>query len=335
MSTSSIHHASMTSIPAPPTSQSTRAQGCLAGLAVGNVLGLSAESRSRDETRARLGSEGPFPRLPLEEKDRDWDDDLAMAMALSECLLQLPLESDRLDLGANQSAYLGWLRSGSRGIGSLTREVLLKALAGEARAAERVWEARCKRGQRPLGNGAAMRIAPLGVAFSGRPHLVFELACQEATLTHWDPACRQSAALIALLTAALIRGERDPRRFALAHAADLLPEVREAAVPLSLDGLAARRVDGPDMGSTLLALKVAVTMMAAGLSFEEGLPWILRQGGDTDTNGAIVGALLGARDGYSAIPNEWLECIAEKDRIIHVGRRLFLRSGLVPMPVSR
>jgi ADP-ribosylglycohydrolase len=76
-------------------------------------------------------------------------------------------------------------------------------------------------------------------------------------------------------------------------------------------------------------------MMAAGLSFEEGLPWILRQGGDTDTNGAIVGALLAARDGYSAIPKEWLECIAEKDRIIHVGRQLFLRSGLVPMPVSR
>ena len=39
----------MTSILTPPTSRSTRAQGCLAGLALGNVLGLSVESRSREE----------------------------------------------------------------------------------------------------------------------------------------------------------------------------------------------------------------------------------------------------------------------------------------------
>ncbi len=300
----------------------SRAVGCLMGLAVGNVLGLAVESRTREETRARLASNGAFPRLPTEEANRPWDDDLAMAMALGGCLVDLPPGSDQLDRPAILSAYLGWLRSGSRGIGSLTREVLIKTLTGEARAAERVWQTRCERGERPLGNGAAMRIAPLGLAFVGQPANIFRLASEEAALTHWDPACRQSAALIALLVAALVSRERDPRHFALAHAEALLPEVAEAFVPVSLETLAERRLDGWDMGSTLVALRVAVSVLASGQPYAEALPWVIRQGGDTDTNGAIVGALLGARDGLEAIPVDWQACVSEQVRILQMGQRL-------------
>lgn len=306
----------------PRLTVESRAQGCLMGLAVGNVLGLAVESRSREETRARLASAGAFPRLPLEEAHRPWDDDLAMAMALGGCLDDLPPGSDQLDRPAILSAYLDWLRSGSRGIGGLTREVLIKTLAGEARAAERVWQTRCERGERPLGNGAAMRIAPLGLAFAGQPGDVFRLASEEASLTHWEPACRQSAALLALLVAALVRRERDPRLFARAHAEALLPEVAEAFVPVSLESLAERRLDGWDMGSTLVALRVAVSVLTSGQPYAEALPWVIRQGGDTDTNGAIVGALLGARDGLEAIPADWRACVSDGDRILHMGRRL-------------
>jgi ADP-ribosylglycohydrolase len=311
--------------PLPPSE--SRALGCLAGLAVGNVLGLAVESLSREEARARVGSKGPFTRLPVEEAHRAWDDDLAMAMALAGCLAELPEHTVHLDLQAIQSAYLDWLRSGSRGIGGLTREVLIKTLSGEARASERVWQSRCERGQRPLGNGAAMRIAPLGVAFAGEPARIFALAGDDAALTHWDPACRQTAGLLALMAAALVRGEREPRRFALAHAESLLPMVKAAFVPLPLEALADRRIDGPDMGSTLLALQVAVSVLTSGQPYVEALPWVIRQGGDTDTNGAIVGALLGARDGLLAIPAEWRECVAQGDRILQMGRALHRRSG--------
>lgn len=310
-----------------------RALGCLAGLAVGNILGLSVESRSREEVQPRLGSKGPLTRLPTEERNRDWDDDLAMAMALSESLVQLPPEADHLNTAVILEAYLAWLRSGSRGIGSLTREVLLKCLAGEPHAAERVWKIRCDRGQPPLGNGAAMRIAPLGVAFASEPHRIPQFAREDAAITHFDPICCQSAALIALLTAALVRGERAPMTFARSHAEPLLPEVAKAYNPLSLDQLAEQRIDGWDMGSTLVALQVAVSVLASGLPYIDALPWVIRQGGDTDTNGAIVGALLGARDGVSAIPKEWRECVNHGDRILHTGRQLFLRSGLVPTQV--
>jgi ADP-ribosylglycohydrolase len=255
-----------------------------------------------------------------------------MAMALAEILLQHDPEAEHLDSTSILEAYLAWLRTGSRGIGSLTREVLIKAQAGEANAAERVWKARCDRGQPALGNGAAMRIAPLGVAFASEPQKIPQLASEDAAITHFDPICRQTSTLIALLTAALVRGERAPLSFARSHAEPLLPEITAAYNPLSLDRLAEQRIDRWDMGSTLVALQVAVSVLASGLPYSEALPWVIRQGGDTDTNGAIVGALLGARDGIAAIPQEWRDCVAEEDRILHMGRQLLSHSRLAVEP---
>ena len=174
-----------------------------------------------------------------------------------------------------------------------------------------------------------MRIAPLGLAFAGDPDRVARLAAEDAAITHWDPACRQTAAAVALLTAALIRGENDPIAWARAHAGPMDPEVAEAWQPKSLEALTAQGVDHGGMGSTLLALNIAISVLQDGAPYAEALPWVIRQGGDTDTNGAIVGALLGARDGIAAIPLEWRQCVPRGDRILQVARQLLRRSGLV------
>ena len=42
---------------------------------------------------------------------------------------------------------------------------------------------------------------------------------------------------------------------------------------------------------------------------------IIEGGGDTDTNGAVAGAVLGARYGMSAIPERWLDCVPQRSRI--------------------
>ena len=177
-----------------------------------------------------------------------------------------------------------------------------------------------------------MRIAPLGLAFAGDPDRIAGLASQDAALTHWDPACRQSAAAIALLTAALVRGEADPIAFAKSHAGPIDADVAEAWKPMSLQALETRGLDGQDMGSTLLALTIAVSVLKRGMPYAEALPWVIRQGGDTDTNGAIVGALLGVRDGLAAIPEEWRQCASEEGRILEMGRELLGRSGLAAPP---
>jgi ADP-ribosylglycohydrolase len=51
------------------------------------------------------------------------------------------------------------------------------------------------------------------------------------------------------------------------------------------------------------------------LGFEEGLRHVVGLGGDTDTNAAVAGALLGALHGVASIPDAWLGTLADREAI--------------------
>jgi ADP-ribosyl-[dinitrogen reductase] hydrolase len=42
---------------------------------------------------------------------------------------------------------------------------------------------------------------------------------------------------------------------------------------------------------------------------------VVSLGGDTDTNAAVAGALLGARDGVRGLPSGWLDRLGDADAI--------------------
>ncbi len=65
------------------------------------------------------------------------------------------------------------------------------------------------------------------------------------------------------------------------------------------------------MGYTLLSLQVALISYWRAEDFEQGLRQVIEAGGDTDTNGAIAGAVLGARFGLEGIPERWRRREAE------------------------
>ena len=81
--------------------------------------------------------------------------------------------------------------------------------------------------------------------------------------------------------------------------------VLEAVTRASRSTLDDLRFDGADMGFTLLSLEAALISYWRAVDFESGLRHAVEAGGDTDTNGAIVGAVLGARFGLAAIPERW------------------------------
>lgn len=64
---------------------------------------------------------------------------------------------------------------------------------------------------------------------------------------------------------------------------------------------AIRSVNGKDKGWVCHSLYVALYCFFLATSFTEGIDMAIRFGGDTDTNGAIAGALLGIRFGYDEI----------------------------------
>jgi ADP-ribosylglycohydrolase len=62
-------------------------------------------------------------------------------------------------------------------------------------------------------------------------------------------------------------------------------------------------------GYVLNGLTLAVAALLDPRSFKDVLVDVVRLGGDADTNGAIAGGALGARDGKEKIPESWLETL--------------------------
>ena len=56
-----------------------------------------------------------------------------------------------------------------------------------------------------------------------------------------------------------------------------------------------------------IAFSFAFFYLKNNYSYEEAMKSMLLQGGDTDTNAAIAGGLLGARWGIKGIPSNWID----------------------------
>ena len=75
-------------------------------------------------------------------------------------------------------------------------------------------------------------------------------------------------------------------------------------------------------GHTVLTMQSGLWAATTPLNFEDALIAVVNAGGDTDTNGALAGALLGARYGASAIPPRWTSHVAQRERLIDLAERL-------------
>lgn len=110
----------------------------------------------------------------------------------------------------------------------------------------------------------------------------------------------------------------------LAHRLDEAPaEVADAVrAAEALPDPASIGLDGWDMGYTIKATQVGLWAARAEPDLQQALVAVVAAGGDTDTNGAVAGAVLGARLGASAIPGRWLEAIPGRDRLTELADRL-------------
>lgn len=302
-----------------------RYRGVLLGVAVGNLLGIPVEGMSKKAVR-ELFPKGVRDINP-KEKHRPWDDDLAQAVLLAEALL----DSDILSPDDLAVRLLRWEQENGRGIGDLTRRVLQEIGQGTPAtlAAQRVWEID---GREPASNGAVMRCAPVVLKWLRQPELMVEETLQSARVTHYDGRCQWSAVALNIALACALRGTTVDLP-ALATALD------EAGAPAAVRE-AVRFVPGQyldafvlderhKMGYTLKAMQAGLWALTQGRGFEETLIQVVNAGGDTDTNGAVAGAMLGGMYGESGIPVRWLDCIPKRDRLTELASRLLTASQRV------
>ena len=73
----------------------------------------------------------------------------------------------------------------------------------------------------------------------------------------------------------------------------------------------------------LLTLELAFSALASAASLEEGLVAVISRGGDTDTNGCVAGALLGAKFGKSQVPDRWASKLKAAPELLRLGEQLY------------
>lgn len=272
----------------------SRAQGCLLGQLAGDALGSLVEFRDPEEIREEypdgvreLADGGTWSTIAGQPTD-----DSEMALSLARTIIS----QGTYDPEKVRVAYLSWLDSDPFDCGG----TVLSGLRGHHNPGSQA-------------NGALMRISPLGIF--GTRHdsaQVAEWARQDAAITHIHPVCLQANALFAMAIAHAVRTGCD-RRSLYAQVAQWSEEtdMDETLV----DAVTGASVAPPDQylspvaGWVLVALRNALWQLLHAVNLEEALVDTVMRGGDTDTNAAICGALLGAVEGREAIPAQWSECL--------------------------
>jgi ADP-ribosyl-[dinitrogen reductase] hydrolase len=286
-----------------------RSLGALLGLGVGDALGGPGEGMTREEIQAEYGELTEMVgggRLGL--RPGQGTDDTEMAICLSRALIS----SGGFDGKAALAEYVAWSQAGPTGIGQTVSGVLARVADG-ASAAEAARQQHEESGGLSAGNGAIMRTTPIGIAFAGNDSGLRDATVEDASLTHYDPLAGKAALLHnQMLSWVLTRGTDAP-----------LEELRdptwldERLEDVAIKAVAGLRDQAEKLAATqgafaLATLAMGMTAYFSSESFEEGLVWAVNCGGDTDTNGAVAGALLGARFGASAIPARWLDALERR-----------------------
>ncbi|MFD8822062.1 ADP-ribosylglycohydrolase family protein [Streptomyces sp. NPDC059605] len=291
----------MTPLPPPPAADPAAARRSLEALALGDAFGERWFPLFREPRRAF--NEIKARRTP-EEPDWHWTDDTALARALLRSLEEHGrVEQDRLALCFALTYEADQARGYGHGMHMLLPQ-LLAAPADWRTLAPGLFEGGS------LGNGAAMRVAPLGAYFHRDVGFVAEQATLQATVTHAHPEGIAGAVAVAVAAALTVRGE-----FTLAAVADRTPEglvhdgLRRAVdVPFTTEPWKAADLLGN--GQRVRAddtVPFALWTAARHPGDLEAALWATAEGlGDVDTTCAITGGVVGAATGTDGAPEPWL-----------------------------
>ncbi len=291
-----------------------RARGCLLGLAAGNALGVPTELLDTPEAiRARF-PEGVRDILRQDTPESPFDDDLALAIIQAEELLQPEIDLERLAL-----RWVEWRQKDGRGIGTWTRRALDHIATHHSPPAETGGAA---------GNGSLPRTIPVALATVNSPANLVSGSFHLAHLLHPDPRCAWGAVAVNVAIAWFLQGERDfiPEVLQALTANDAPDELVNAVRRVPLEKMGDLPIVGPDAGHVVHCVEIALWFAYHEPRLERGLTWLVNAGGDTDSNAAVAGALMGARDGEAAIPARWLNEVPQVEKIGKLAEQL---TGLV------
>jgi ADP-ribosylglycohydrolase len=336
-----------------PSTSLDRARGALLGSAVGDALGAPLEGLSPHQIRAHYGQVVDYVdgSLAWKKKLYRWrmpglySDDTQQGLAVADVLLECGrIDPDRLaaiylELAKPPGVFLG----AYRGVGRSFREALDALRRGDQPS-----------GQTSAGAGAAVRTAPVAIYYAGQPEAMFEAVMAASLVTHRDCRALAGAMAVAHAVRRLAAGAAREPSLLLRLAGDVAAAESRMAAEFATEAVGLRpygaslsraiaRAESlvdvprpralaalveeanrhgpsspcrrPTMGFAPSSVPTCLYLLVTTDSFEEAVTEVVNMGGDTDTTGAILGAMAGAHYGVDAIPERWLDGLQNREGI--------------------
>lgn len=182
------------------------------------------------------------------------------------------------------------------------------------------------------GNGAAMRVAPIGLFYYDDLDELKKITCQSSRITHTHPLGMEGAALQACAVAIAVRAEPsslDKHNFLdklsnLIETDEYREKLRSIKILLRESAGEARVIT--ELGNTVEAFNsvpISIYSFLANSGFKAALDYALSLGGDRDTISAMTGAIAGACYGVEDIPEKWKNGLENKDHIERLAEKLW------------
>lgn len=295
--------------------------GCLLGAALGDAVGARREGGGMGTEReiAAIIDDSIFPLV--------YTDDTHMTIGVAESLIDCSSFDGAHMAGRFVSNYSSepW-----RGYGPGPPRVFSLIRGGEP------WDTAANHVYRggSFGNGAAMRVSPVGLLFWNRPEELERTARLSSLITHSHALGIEGALLQALAVARAVGHNPDRQLDAAAFISHLLTSTTEdiyrrkiARLSSLLEHPGDRRLVIAELGHGVEALNSVPTAIFSFLShpgdFAATVTYAVSLGGDTDTIASMAGAIAGACLGVDALPSRWLDRLENRDYIADLARRLW------------
>ncbi|MGD9487951.1 MAG: ADP-ribosylglycohydrolase family protein [Calditrichaceae bacterium] len=284
-----------------------RFMGTLLGGASGDILGAVAEGRSRERIRERFGELRDF-QAGFAGFGR-YTDDTQMTMALALSIIEM----SGVDPEHCAKKYAEFFDSG-RKYGAGAGLILKMIKNGE----DYRKTATLQFSEGSFGNGGAMRIAPVGLVYNCAEDSIFRKAVHDAIMcTHIHPEAVDGA-LVQAKAVSLLLKLKSAEFFDTGQFLTTLGCFAESDVmkrQLKRIGELINRSDDvsavENLGNGIRASEAVPCALYAAAKYyrnpEEAVIKSVNFGGDTDTIGAMTGALMGALHGFAWIPDRWLD----------------------------
>jgi ADP-ribosylglycohydrolase len=277
-----------------------KALGCIIGALVGDACGAPQEFqydiKDEDIENAIYMKGGGMLNVGRGQITDDGELTLALAGALT--------NTKYYSYERAATAYSNWINSDPFDIGTTCRKAFTVFDFDTPNAM--LYNA-AKYNMLSESNGAAMRITPIPIKFRNESDdVITQIAKYDAMLSHPNQICLDVNAIFALTLAHLIK--HDNTRKVFDHISDYIQtnitsKVKDWFLHDRYDYLDRQvHMTKRNIGHVKHAFCMGMNLLESPMDYESGIRYVLKMGGDTDTNAACCGGILGAIHGYTNIP---------------------------------